>query len=168
MKYCRFLMAQTSAFSISCKASVPVPVKNEVHCPETVARTQNIPAGSILIGALPESSKKPLSAGLITKSGSKLQEQVWDEETIDFEDGSEGTIAQTALDTSLNDPYLKCSYPGAKDPVKKEYFDVQVLLPIRPHTPGFCKLKKRESEMSASCEYGGLVAGNSASFTARL
>ncbi len=153
MKYSRLILTFTCALSISCKASDTPLKKDEVRCPASVAKGQSIPSGSILIGALPGSKKKLLSAGLITKSGSKLQDQIWDEETIYFEERPEGTVAEPYLDTSLSDPYLKCSYPGAVDPIKKEYFDVQLLIPIRPHTAGVCKFKRSTLEMSAACEY---------------
>ncbi len=153
MKYYRLILAVTCAFSISCKAADTSPKKNEVRCPATVIKDQSVPSGAFLIGTFPGSKKKLLSAGLITKSGSKLQDQIWDEETIYFEDGPDGTVAEPSLDTSLIDPYLKCSYPGAVDPIKKEYFDVQLLIPIRPHAPGKCKFKRTDSEMSAACEY---------------
>lgn len=153
MKYSRFLLMITCTLSFSCKASDTSFKGYEVRCPDSVLKSKSIPSGSILIGVLPASKKKLLSAGLITKSGSKIQDQIWDEETLYFDESPEGTIAITDLDTSLNDPYLKCSYPGAVDPIKKEYFDLQLLLPIRPHASGQCKFRRTDSEMSAVCEY---------------
>jgi hypothetical protein len=153
VKHSRLILAFTCAFSISCRASDTSLKKGNVRCPASILKGQSVPAGAILIGALPGSKKKLLSAGLITKSGSKIQDQIWDEETLYFEESPEGTTAETNLDTSLIDPYLKCSYPGAVDPVKKEYFDIQLLIPIRPHMAGQCKFIRSESEMSAVCEY---------------
>jgi hypothetical protein len=153
MRPVRLLLAFACGLSISCKASDTFPKNESVQCPASIIKGGTFPSSSILIGVLPVTRKNLLSAALITKSGSNLMDQVWDEETLDFEETSAGMIAEQELDTSRTDPYLKCSYPGVIDPAKKQYYDVQLLLPIHPKARGKCRFMNSGSEVSAVCEY---------------
>ncbi len=153
MKYWPLILTGTCALSIACNSSDTSSKKDGVHCPDFLLKGQGLPSESILIGVLSGSKIKLRSGALITKTGSNLQEHVWDEETLYFEDSPDSSFAETYLDTSQIDPYLKCAYLGKVDPVKKEYFDIELLIPIRPHASGRCKFVQNGPEVSATCEY---------------
>ncbi len=153
MKYWRMILTGICALSISCNASDRPSKKEGVRCPDSLVKGQTLPSESILLGVLPDSKVGFRDGCLITKSGSRLQERAWDDQIMYFEDSPDSTFAVEYLDTSLIDPYLKCSYLGEVDPKSKRYFDIDLLIPIRPHVSGRCKFVNVGPGVSAACEY---------------
>lgn len=157
MKYSLPILTICSTLTLSCRASDTSPTAKDVlSCPAEMSKGIKLPDGAFLIGELPESGRKLRTAGLVKKSTSRLDEQleewIWDEEMVEWEDGPEGSIANTELDSTQNDWLLKCSYPGGIDPKKEKYFDVSLLLPIQEHVPISCKFSKTEGALHAICK----------------
>lgn len=155
MTFNRYLLVLFSILAISCKATEIKAGNASISCMPTVSSGGILPQGAIVLGMLPASGLKLTSASLITKSGSNLDNRSWDDETLYFEETPEGLIAEAGLDSTIEDPYLRCSYQGKFDTKKQRYIGIEVLLPIRPHVQGACTFKNTETEYSAVCSYSG-------------
>jgi hypothetical protein len=157
MKYSLSILAICSTLTLSCRASDTYSVsKDAISCPAEIRKGTKVPDGATLIGELPESTRKLRTVGLIKKSTShrdeQLDEWVWDEEEVEWEDDPEGSSAKTEFDSTQTDWMLMCSYPGGIDPKKKRYFAVDLLLPIQEHVPISCRFSKTKSTKSATCK----------------
>ncbi|GEM_PF-3697930 len=157
MKYSLPILVICSTLTLSCRASdTSSTSKDATSCPPEISKGVNVPDGAILIGELPESKRKLRTVGLIKKSTSRLDEQldewVWDEEMVEWEDDPEGSSANTEFDSTQTDWMLKCSYPGGIDPKKKRYFNITLLLPIRERVPISCRFLKTKGTTSATCK----------------
>lgn len=156
MKYYLYILAICSTLTLSCRASDSASLsKDATSCPTEISKDVEIPEGAKLIGELPESKRKLRSVGLIKKSTSHFDEQldewVWDEEMVEWEDDPGGASANTELDSNQTDWMLMCSYPGGIDPKKKRYFSIDLLLPIREGVPISCRFLKTKGTTSATC-----------------
>jgi hypothetical protein len=160
MKYSLPIFTICSMLTLSCRASDTSSIsKDATSCPAEINKGVKVPVGAKLIGEFPESKRKLRSVGLIKKSTSHFDEQldewVWDEEIVEWEDDPEGSSANTEFDSTQTDWMLMCSYPGGIDPKKKKYFSIDLLLPIQEHVPISCRFSKTKGTTSATCKIKG-------------